>query len=131
MYNLIEIVALITGAGGKKGLGRAIANRLAKEGADVCINRYIAYTNQILERPRISRKRKMLGGNCVTVTGDVSKASDVKTIVKTTLSNFNQIDILVNNAGAPAGPDRVSVVDLDEDEWDKVQNINIKGVFLK
>ena len=131
MYNLTGKVALITGAGGEKGLGRAIANRLAKEGADVCINDISRkQTEDWHGLESVANEIKILGRNCIIVTGDVSKASDVKTIVETTLSNFSQIDILVNNAGAPAGPDRVSVVDLSEDEWDKVQNINIKGVFL-
>jgi|TARA_B100001964_G_scaffold88014_1_gene99065 NAD(P)-dependent dehydrogenase (short-subunit alcohol dehydrogenase family) len=131
VYNLTGKVALITGAGGEKGLGRAIANRLAKEGADVCINDISRKRTEAWHGlESVANEIKMLGRNCIIVTGDVSKASDVKTIVETTLSNFSQIDILVNNAGAPAGPDRVSVVDLSEDEWDKVQNINIKGVFL-
>ena len=51
-------------------------------------------------------------------------------MVDGTLSEFGKIDILVNNAGAPAGPDRVPVVDLEEDVWDQVLSVNLKGTFL-
>jgi len=51
-------------------------------------------------------------------------------LVEGTLLKFGKIDILVNNAGAPAGPDRVPVVDLEEDVWDQVLSVNLKGTFL-
>jgi len=51
-------------------------------------------------------------------------------LVEGTLLKFGKIDILVNNAGAPAGPDRVPVVDLEEDVWDHVLSVNLKGTFL-
>ncbi len=51
-------------------------------------------------------------------------------MVRQALKRFGQIDILVNNAGAPAGRDRVPVVDLDEEAWDLVQRVNVKGTFL-
>jgi NAD(P)-dependent dehydrogenase (short-subunit alcohol dehydrogenase family) len=51
-------------------------------------------------------------------------------LVRQGLERFGQIDILVNNAGAPAGRDRVRVVDLDPDDWDLIQDVNVKGTFL-
>ena len=129
MYNLTGKVALITGAGGEKGLGRAIANRLAKKGADVCINDISRkQTEDWHGLESVANEIKILGRNCVTVTGDVSKASDVKSIVETTLSNFRQIDILVNNAGISG--EAMDLEHMDTEFWDQVMDVNAKGVFL-
>ena len=57
-------------------------------------------------------------------------SDDVASIVEGAISEFGQVDILVNNAGAPAGPDRVNVVDLPEEVWDQVLGVNLKGTFL-
>ena len=51
-------------------------------------------------------------------------------MVQGTVKEFGHIDILVNNAGSAAGPDRVPIVELDEEVWDQVQRINLKGTFL-
>ena len=51
-------------------------------------------------------------------------------MVQRTILEFGKIDILVNNAGSPAGPDRVPIVELEEEVWDLVQRVNVKGTFL-
>jgi len=70
------------------------------------------------------------GGKAIALTGSVSDSDDVASMIEGALKEFGKIDILVNNAGAPAGPDRVPVVELEEDVWDLVIGVNLKGTFL-
>jgi NAD(P)-dependent dehydrogenase (short-subunit alcohol dehydrogenase family) len=131
--NLTGKVALITGAGGQHGLGRAIAVRLAQEGADVAVN-------DLVEMPydadgwkglsSVVGEIESLGRRAFSVVADVSRADDVERMVERVIREFGHIDILVNNAGSPPGPDRVSVVELEEDAWDLVYRVNVKGTFL-
>lgn len=135
MYNLNGKVALVTGSGGRNGIGRAIALRLAKEGADVVVN-------DIAENPYgaddtawgglsdVVAEIEAMNRRAISVVADVSKAKQVEKMVHKTVSHFGSIDILVNNAGTKAGNDRVPVVELAEEDWDRVQRVNVKGVFL-
>ncbi len=133
MYDLDGKVALVTGAGGERGIGRAIAIRLAKEGAEVIITDIAAQPASPAGWGGLSqvvREIEALGRRSLGIVADVSDASQVDSMIQQSLAQFGHIDILVNNAGAPAGRDRVPVVDLDEDVWDLVQRVNIKGTFL-
>jgi len=133
MYNLSGKVALVTGAGGKRGIGRAIATRLAKEGADVIVNDIVANPANMAGwdgLPEVVREIEVLGRQSMSIIADVSDANQVHNMIRQVLERFGHIDILVNNAAAPAGRDRVPVVDLEEDAWDLVQNVNVKGTFL-
>ena len=135
MYNLNGKVALVTGAGGKNGIGRAIATRLAKEGADVAVNDitehpYAADQSDWQGLPDVVREIEAMGRRAISVIADVADAAQVKEMVDQTVAHFGKIDILVNNAGTIAGKDRVPVVDLAEEDWDRVQRVNVKGVFL-
>jgi NAD(P)-dependent dehydrogenase (short-subunit alcohol dehydrogenase family) len=133
MYNLNGKVALVTGCGGQHGLGRAIALRLAQEGADVVINDIVPQrldSSDWAGLPDLAREIEDLGRQSLSLVADVSQADQVDDMVQQTLQKFGQIDILVNNAGALAGRDRVPVVELEEDAWDHIQNVNVKGVFL-
>ena len=135
MYNLNGKVALVTGAGGKNGIGRAIATRLAQEGADVAVNDitehpYAADQADWQGLPDVVREIEAMGQRAINVVADVSDAEQVREMVDKTVAHFGKIDILVNNAGTIAGKDRVPVVDLAEEDWDRVQRINVKGVFL-
>ena len=135
MYNLNGKVALVTGAGGKNGIGRAIATRLAKEGADVAVNDitehpYAADQAKWQGLPDVVREIEAMGQRAISVVADVSDAKQVGEMVEKTVAYFGKIDILVNNAGTIAGKDRVLVVDLAEEDWDRVQRVNVKGVFL-
>ena len=135
MYNLNGKVALVTGAGGKNGIGRAIATRLAKEGADVAVNDitdhpYAADQADWQGLPDVVREIETMGQRAISVVADVSDAKQVREMVNQTVTHFGKIDILVNNAGTIAGKDRVHVVDLAEEDWDRVQRVNVKGVFL-
>ena len=133
MYGLNGKVVLVTGAGGERGIGRGIAMRLAQEGADVIVND--------IARPgpdpggwgglaQVARELEEMGRQSLAVVADISDAGEVDAMVRQATERFGQIDILVNNAGAPAGRDRVPVVDLEEDAWDLVHGVNAKGTFL-
>jgi NAD(P)-dependent dehydrogenase (short-subunit alcohol dehydrogenase family) len=114
-------VALITG--GSSGIGMAIAERFLREGAKVMI------TGRSKKRcDAIQKQLETIGADAVdSATGDVSKWDDVRGIVEKTVSRFGRIDILVNNAGIYL---EKRIEETTEDEWDRVININLKGVFL-
>ncbi|MBI68231.1 MAG: hypothetical protein CL777_05755 [Chloroflexi bacterium] len=135
MYDLSGKVALVTGAGGEHGFGRAIANRLAKEGADVAvndvsINPYSTKANSWSGLEDVVTEIKAKGKNSIALVGDVSDSAQVDEMVQETIDHFGKIDILINNAGSRPGPDRVLLVDLTEEAFDEVLRINVKGTFL-
>ena len=130
MYDLSGKVALVTGAAGAAGLGRAIALRLASEGADLAVNDLSEDAGSRTGLPDVVKEIEALGQAAIPVYADVSDARQVEDMVERTLERFGRIDILVNNAGAPAGRDRVPVVELEEEAFDFVQRVNVKGVFL-
>ena len=135
MYNLNGKVALVTGAGGEHGIGRAIATRLAKEGADVIVNDIVsdpyAYDSNDWEGTRsVVREIEALGQQAAAILAEVSDADQVDALVNEGVERFGHIDIFVSNAGSRPGPDRVPVVELAEEAWDTVHRINLKGTFL-
>ena len=135
MYNLNGKVALVTGAGGEHGIGRAIATRLAKEGADVIVNDVVsdpyAYDSNDWEGvPSVVREIEGFGQQAIAILTDVSNTDQVEALVNEGVERFGHIDIFVNNAGSRPGPDRVPVVELEEEAWDTVHKINLKGTFL-
>ena len=113
-------VAIITGAGA--GIGRATALFFAKEGAEV-----VVADCDPEEGARTVRLIKENGGVAIFVQVDVSKAANVKNMVKTTVETYGKLDILINNAGIYAQAD---VVEVAEEEWDRILDVNLKGVFL-
>jgi NAD(P)-dependent dehydrogenase (short-subunit alcohol dehydrogenase family) len=131
MYGLDGKVALVTGAAGQQGIGRAIAVRLAREGADVAVNDLRdAQVGNWGGLGQVVDEIEGLGRGSLGCIGDVTDAADVDRLVAETLARFGRIDILVNNAGSEAGPDRVPVVELDEAVFDRVLAVNAKGTFL-
>lgn len=113
-------VAIITGAGA--GIGRASALFFAKEGAEV-----VVADCDPEEGARTVRLIKGNGGVAIFVQVDVSKAANVKNMVKTTVETYGKLDILINNAGIYA---QANVVEVAEEEWDRILDVNLKGVFL-
>lgn len=133
MPNLIGKVALVTGAGGRLGIGRGIAMRLAQQGADVVVNDVRSGGTPNSEwggMDQVVADIRSLGRRSIGIVADVGDAECVHAMVERAATEFGRIDILVNNAGATAGLDRVPVVELLESEWDRVQRINSKGTFL-
>jgi NAD(P)-dependent dehydrogenase (short-subunit alcohol dehydrogenase family) len=133
MYDLNGKVALVTGAGGRQGIGRGIALRLAQAGADLVINDIVARapdSDAWAGLPDVAREIEALGRHVVSAPADVSRADQVGAMVAEALGHFGQIDILIHNAATAAGRDRVPVVELDEAEWDRILAVNAKGTFL-
>lgn len=114
-------VAIVTGAG--RGMGRAVAQLLAREGARVVVNDINADSASA-----VTKDIRQSGGEAVSAPGDVSNSSDVKRVVETALSRFNRIDILVNNAGIAETTSPLE--DIDDEEWAKIIDVNLKGTFL-
>jgi NAD(P)-dependent dehydrogenase (short-subunit alcohol dehydrogenase family) len=113
-------VAIVTGAGG--GMGLAIARRLASGGA-----RVIANDISLDSAEKTVDDLAKAGHEAVAVAGDVSAIGDVRRMVENTLERFGTIHVLVNNAGV-LRPTRV--IDIEEDEWDLIIRVNLKGTYL-
>lgn len=113
-------VALVTGA--SRGIGRAIALRLAKEGANVAVN----YSGSEAAAAETVEAIKALGREAIMIRANVGNADEVNDMFKAVLDQFGQVDILVNNAGITR--DNL-IMRMKEDEWDDVIDINLKGVF--
>ena len=112
--------ALVTGA--SRGIGRAIAIRLASEGAAVAIN----YAGNAKAAEEVKSIIEAAGGKAMLVQADVSNAGSVDAMIKEVVEAFGGIDILVNNAGITRDG---LLMRMKEEDWDAVINTNLKGVF--
>ena len=117
--DLSSKVAIVTGSG--RGIGKAIALKLAEVGATVVVNDIGESANGVAEEIKAMNRQSL------AVLADVSSAPDVARMVETTIATYGKIDILVNNAGITR--DQL-VVRLSEEDWDKVLDVNLKSVFL-
>ena len=116
---LVDKVAIITGA--SRGIGRAVACALAKQGAKVVVSaRDAERLNSLVS------EIEGLGGQAHAVVGDVSKSVDADRLVDEAMNTFGSVDILINNAGVTR--DGLTVRMKDED-WDVVLDTNLKGAF--
>jgi 3-oxoacyl-[acyl-carrier protein] reductase len=121
MGRLADRAALVTG--GSRGIGRAIALRLAAEGARVAVN----YRSDEAGAAETLRGVESCGSSGIVVQGDVSAATDAQRMVATTVDAFGGIHILINNAGVSAD---MLTMRLSEDDWDRVLDTDLKGAFL-
>jgi len=113
--------AIVTGSG--RGIGEGIALVLAREGANVVVN-----SRKAKDCEGVVQKIVSSGGKAIAVAADVSKRAEVTAMAAETIKRFRAIDILVNNAGIEGTP--CLTMDLSEEQWDRVLNVNLKGVFL-
>jgi 3-oxoacyl-[acyl-carrier protein] reductase len=115
---LRDKIAIVTG--GARGIGRACALALAKEGAHICITDIIPLEETVKEI-------KALGGQAIGIKTDVSNKESVLSMVAQVIEKFGKVDILVNNAGTCQ---RVPLEELTEEEWDRDVNTIMKGTFF-
>jgi 3-oxoacyl-[acyl-carrier protein] reductase len=118
---LMGKVALVTGAA--RGIGRAIALRLAHDGAAVVVN-YAGSATQAQETVGVVEQR---GGKAVPVLADVSKVGDVRRLFDACFEKFGRLDVLVNNAGVMFTK---PVTEVGEEEFDRLFAVNVKGAFF-
>jgi 3-oxoacyl-[acyl-carrier protein] reductase len=120
--DLTNKVAIVTGSA--RGIGKAIALRLAEAGADIVVND-IAAAAETLEAT--ANEIRALNHKALAVTADVSSAADVNRMVETAVTAMGRVDILVNNAGVTR--DQL-IMRMTDEEWDTVLNIDLKSAFL-
>ena len=121
MFELTGKAALVTG--GSRGIGRAIALALAKQGARVAVN----YATNAQAAQEVVQQITACGSQALAIQGDVSRQEDAQRLVSETLAAFGALHILVNNAGVTQDD---LVLRMSEEAWDRVLAVNLRGAFL-
>jgi 3-oxoacyl-[acyl-carrier protein] reductase len=132
-------IAIVTGAGRMRSIGRPIAKALAQAGAAIVITG----TGRPPERypddekaagwrdiASVADEIRQAGGRCLPLVSDVRDESAVAALVERTVAEFGRLDILINNASAARGPDRIPSVELPYEVWKRVLVTNLDGTFL-
>jgi NAD(P)-dependent dehydrogenase (short-subunit alcohol dehydrogenase family) len=139
MSGLQGKVALITGAGGMKGVGRATALKLAQQGADLALTDVPRGPDDLPPAElrlgwrgidSVAEDVRGLGRGCWTGPCDLGNRDQVQELIQQVLGHYSHIDILVNNARAIIGKDKVPITELSEDVWQHFLAINTTAVFL-
>ena len=131
-------VAVVTGAGRMRSIGRPIAVELARAGCDVVVTGSGRPADRYPDDEKAAGWRdvesvadevRALGRRALPAVSDVSDPAAVDALVEQVISEFGRVDIIINNAGAARGADRVPVVDLDVALWHTVIDVNLNGTF--
>lgn len=120
MIDIKGKVAVVTG--GSRGIGSAVALKLAAAGADVAIN----YSGSEDRARLLKEEIEKMGARAIIGKADVSNPEDVKAFFELVMNEFGRIDVLVNNAGITKD---ALIIKMSEEDWDSVINVNLKGVF--
>ena len=132
-------VAIVTGAGRLRGIGRAVAVALAELGADLVVtgtgrdpSRYPDDEKAVGWRDidSVAEQVRERGRRCLPLVANIADSADVQRTVEETLSALGRIDILINNAATARGPDRVPLTELSEQLWRQVLEVKLTGSFL-
>ncbi len=117
-FDLNGKVAIVTGAG--RGIGKEIALGLAKAGADIVL---VSRTRTQLEEVA----KEIKGRNTLVIPADITKKEQVEEVLNETLGRWGKVDLLINNAGMTI---KKPAIEVEEEEWQSVIDINLKGEFL-
>jgi len=112
--------AIVTGSG--RGIGRAIALNMARQGANIVVNDVNLENAQ-----KVVKEIEALGAQAITVKADVTEETQVNAMIASCIDRFGRLDILVNNAGIIQ---TLPVTEITGDDWDRIMKVNLKGVFL-
>ncbi len=121
MTSLQGQVAIVTGA--SSGIGRATAERLARDGATVVVN----YSKSAAEATAVVHGIAVQGGQAVAIQADIAVLADIRRLFRETMRQFNRLDILVANAGISSFK---PMLELTEDDFDRMFTVNAKGTFF-
>ncbi len=139
MGHLDGKVALITGAGGMKGIGRACALKLASQGADIVLSDFKREPNDLPPQEikaqwrsidSVAEEVEALGRRCFKIWCDLIVSEQIEDMARRAAAHYGHIDILVNNARAIIGRDRVPITELRDEVWQRFLAINTTAVFL-
>ena len=139
MSGLDGKVALITGAGGMRGVGRATALKLAQQGVDLALTDVHREPEDLPPGEirlgwrgldSVAEEVQALGRRCFTSPCDLGQSDQVQQLVQQVVGHYGRIDMLVNNARAIIGRDKVPVTELSEDVWQHFLAINTTAAFL-
>jgi NAD(P)-dependent dehydrogenase (short-subunit alcohol dehydrogenase family) len=139
MSGLEGKVALITGAGGMRGIGRATALKLAALGIDLALTDVLRDVDDLppgeiraewKSVDSVSEEVRQFGRKCLPIYADLGDSKQIESVVKQTVDHFGHIDIMINNARAIIGRDRVPVTELDEGVWHNFLDINTTAPFI-
>lgn len=131
-------VAVITGAGRMRSIGRPIAVELARAGCNIVLTGTGRSPEDYPEDEKsagwrdiasVADEVREVGGNAIELVSNVADPRAVDELVEQTMAGFGRVDFVINNAGAARGSDRVPVVDLAIEDWHKVMNVNLNGTF--
>jgi 3-oxoacyl-[acyl-carrier protein] reductase len=121
MASLKEKVVIVTGA--SSGIGRAIAERLALEGASVIVN----YGKSAAKAKQVIAAIEAKGGKAVSIQADMSSVADVRRLIRDAVKEFGRLDILINNAGMFI---QKALAETTEEEFDRIFALNAKGPYF-
>jgi len=122
MASLKDKVAIVTGS--SRGIGRAIVERFAQDGAAVVVN----YARSGGEARNVVTGIEAKGGEAIAIQADVSAVSDIRRLFRETITKFGRVDIVVNNAGASANP--TPIAEVTEDDFDSTFAVFGRGPFF-
>ena len=138
LSGLRDKVAVVTGAGRMRSIGRPIAVELAKAGCNVVLTGTGRDAEDYPEDEQevgwrdiasVAEEVRSAGAQALEVVSNVTDPEAVASLVASTLERFGRVDFVINNAGAARGSDRVPVVELAIEDWHKVMNVNLNGTF--